>query len=67
VTPDSIQLHRNLVYHEHHFKCSRCDLRTHYKCACGVALCNAGMSSRKAKGPCYFDHVLEKVAELDLR
>jgi hypothetical protein len=28
--------HQNLVNCEHHFKCSKCELHTHYKCGCGV-------------------------------
>ena len=56
---EGLNVHKNLTYYEHHFKCSRCDLRTHYKCGCGIALCNAGVSSRKPKGPCFAEHLIE--------
>lgn len=54
-----LETHNNLFYHEHHFKCSRCPRRTHYKCGCGVALCHPGCSAKQVKGPCYSEHLWE--------
>lgn len=54
-----LDTHKNLYYHEHHFRCSKCERRTHYKCGCGVILCSPCCSERLTKGPCYAEHLWE--------
>lgn len=53
--------HDNLFYREHHMACAKCNRRTHWACRCGKPLCNAGVSARQERGPCYFEHLRDEV------